>query len=178
MAVTNRGRFVRRISRRCPCPGTADRSAPRSSSGESPAVARSRVRLAVRAAREARGLTQGHVAEDLDWSLSKVNRIENGQVSVSRTDLLAMLELYGVDDQDQIDDLGSVRRFRVAEQVLHVERGGRRTATCCPAPSSASKPRRWRPTATNAGRARSAAHRGVRQLQPSLEGSTKVQRKG
>lgn len=74
-------------------------------SGESPAVARRRVRLALRAAREASGLTQGHVADELDWSLSKVNRIEKGDVTVSRTDLLAMLELYGIDDQDQIDDL-------------------------------------------------------------------------
>lgn len=74
-------------------------------SGESPAVARRRVRLALRAAREARGLTQGAVAEELDWSLSKVNRIEKGDVTVSRTDLLAMLELYGVGDQSKIEGL-------------------------------------------------------------------------
>lgn len=74
-------------------------------SSESPAVARRRVRLALRAAREAKGFTQMYVAEALDWSLSKVNRIEKGDVTVSRTDLLAMLELYGVDDQERIDDL-------------------------------------------------------------------------
>lgn len=79
-------------------------------SGESPAVARRRVRLALRAAREERGLTQGYVAEELDWSLSKVNRIEKGDVTVSRTDLLAMLELYGVDDQARIDDLVQAAR--------------------------------------------------------------------
>lgn len=79
-------------------------------SGESPAVARRRVRLALRAAREAKGFTQGHVADELDWSLSKVNRVEKGDVTVSRTDLLAMLELYGVDDQARIDDLVQAAR--------------------------------------------------------------------
>lgn len=81
---------------------------------ESPAAARRRLRLALRAAREAKGLTQGHVAEELDWSLSKVNRLEKGEVTVSRTDLLAMLELYGVDDQERIDDL--VRAARTSRQ--------------------------------------------------------------
>jgi transcriptional regulator with XRE-family HTH domain len=84
------------------------------STGESPAVARRRVRLALRAAREASALTQGHVAEALDWSLSKVNRIEKGDVTVSRTDLLALLELYGVGDDDQIDDL--VKAARTSRQ--------------------------------------------------------------
>jgi transcriptional regulator with XRE-family HTH domain len=82
-------------------------------SGESPAVARRRVRLALRAAREARGFTQGHVADELDWSLSKVNRIEKGDVTVSRTDLLAMLELFGIDDQERIEELvHAARRSR------------------------------------------------------------------
>jgi transcriptional regulator with XRE-family HTH domain len=82
--------------------------------GESPAVARRRLRLALRAAREAKGFTQGHVAVELEWSLSKVNRIESGDVTVSRTDLLAMLELYGVNDRDQVDDL--VRAARTSRQ--------------------------------------------------------------
>lgn len=84
------------------------------SAGESPAVARRRVRIALRAARETKGLTQGQVAQELDWSLSKVNRIEKGDVTVSRTDLLAMLELYGIEDQEQIDDL--VRAARTSRQ--------------------------------------------------------------
>lgn len=78
--------------------------------GEPPAVARRRVRLVLRAAREAKGFTQGHVADELDWSLSKVNRVEKGDVTVSRTDLLAMLELYGIDDSDRIDDLVQAAR--------------------------------------------------------------------
>jgi transcriptional regulator with XRE-family HTH domain len=65
---------------------------------ESPAVARRRLRLALRRAREASGLTQGQVAESLEWSLSKVNRIENGDVTVSSTDLRALLSLLGITD--------------------------------------------------------------------------------
>jgi transcriptional regulator with XRE-family HTH domain len=83
-------------------------------SPEPPAVARRRVRLALRAAREARGLTQQHVADELDWSLSKVNRIEKGDVTVSKTDLLALLELFGVDDDGLIDEL--VRAARSSRQ--------------------------------------------------------------
>jgi hypothetical protein len=42
------------------------------------------------------------VADDLGWSPSKLLRIENGQVGISRTDLKALLEYYGVDDPEQI----------------------------------------------------------------------------
>jgi transcriptional regulator with XRE-family HTH domain len=70
---------------------------------ESPAVARRRLRLALRRAREASGLTQGQVAESLEWSLSKVNRIENGDVTVSSTDLRALLGLLGVRDPDTVE---------------------------------------------------------------------------
>lgn len=72
---------------------------------ESPAVARHRVRRALRAAREARGLTRSQVAVALDWSVSKLNRIEKGDVTVSTTDLRALLELYGVTDPDRVDEL-------------------------------------------------------------------------
>ncbi|MFY1633204.1 helix-turn-helix domain-containing protein [Solwaraspora sp. WMMB335] len=68
----------------------------------SPAAARWRLRLALRRAREAAGLTQGRVAETLEWSVSKVNRIEKGDVTVSATDLRALLGLYGVDDYDDV----------------------------------------------------------------------------
>jgi transcriptional regulator with XRE-family HTH domain len=70
---------------------------------ESPAVARRRLRLALRKAREASGLTQGQVAEALEWSLSKVNRIENGDVTVSSTDLRALVGLLGIADKDLVD---------------------------------------------------------------------------
>lgn len=72
---------------------------------ESPAVARLRVRRELRRAREAMHYTQAQVAKALDWSLSKVNRIESGEVSVSATDLRALLEHYGVDDESTVQQL-------------------------------------------------------------------------
>jgi transcriptional regulator with XRE-family HTH domain len=84
--------------------------------GESPAVARRRVRLALRGAREEKGLTQGQVAKALDWSLSKVQRIESGEVSVSTTDLRALLAYFEITDSDMItqlmDDSRTSRRQR------------------------------------------------------------------
>jgi transcriptional regulator with XRE-family HTH domain len=64
--------------------------------GVSPAVARRRLRLALRRDREAANLTQGEVAKALDWSISKVNRIETGEVTISNTDLQALLRLLDV----------------------------------------------------------------------------------
>ncbi len=69
---------------------------------ESPAVSRRRLRLALRKAREAKHLTQGEVAKRLEWSLSKVNRIESGEVTISSTDLLAVLGLYDITNADQV----------------------------------------------------------------------------
>jgi transcriptional regulator with XRE-family HTH domain len=84
--------------------------------GESPAVARRRVRLALRGAREERGLTQGQVAKALDWSLSKVQRIESGEVSVSTTDLRALLAYFEIRDPETVaqlmDDSRTSRRQR------------------------------------------------------------------
>jgi transcriptional regulator with XRE-family HTH domain len=75
--------------------------------GESPAVARRRLRLALRRAREAKGFTQGEVAKRLDWSLSKVNRIESGDVKISSTDLQALLRLFEITDADQVSQLSA-----------------------------------------------------------------------
>jgi transcriptional regulator with XRE-family HTH domain len=55
-------------------------------------------------------MTQREVAEALDWSPSKVLRIEGGQVAVSTTDLKALLELYKVGDKDLVDRLTSIAR--------------------------------------------------------------------
>ena len=56
-----------------------------------PAVARRRVWMALRRAREVKGYTQGQVAEEMEWSLSKVMRIEKGEVSISVSDLRALM---------------------------------------------------------------------------------------
>jgi transcriptional regulator with XRE-family HTH domain len=78
--------------------------------GESPAVARRRLRPALRKAREAKGLTQGEVAKRLEWSLSKVNRIESGEVTISNTDLQALLRLFDITETDRIAQLSADAR--------------------------------------------------------------------
>lgn len=72
---------------------------------ESPAVARRRLRLALRRAREEKGFTRNQVAEALEWSLSKINRIESGHVTVSSTDLRALISLYDIRDEALVDQL-------------------------------------------------------------------------
>lgn len=71
--------------------------------GDSPAGARRRLRLQIRRARESAALTQGQVADALHWSISKVNRIETGENSISSTDLEALLRLLEVQDADLIE---------------------------------------------------------------------------
>jgi transcriptional regulator with XRE-family HTH domain len=55
--------------------------------------------------REAKGLAQGQVVAALDWSLSKVNRIESGNVIVSARDLRALLRQLDVADAGRVDQL-------------------------------------------------------------------------
>jgi transcriptional regulator with XRE-family HTH domain len=77
---------------------------------ESPAVARRRLRLTLRSLRDDRGLTQAAVADALGWSLSKLIRIELGEVTISRTDVLALLSHYDVVDDDVVHDLAEAAR--------------------------------------------------------------------
>ncbi|MDI6100150.1 helix-turn-helix transcriptional regulator [Actinoplanes sp. NEAU-A12] len=68
-----------------------------------PAVSRRRVRLALRAARERTGLSQSEVAKKLGWSLSKVQRIELGEVTISPTDLrVVLVDIYQISDEERI----------------------------------------------------------------------------
>nr|AEE65498.1 antitoxin component [uncultured bacterium BAC AB649/1850] len=73
--------------------------------GDSPTVARRRVRLAIREAREANNLTQLQVAEQMEWSLSKVIRIESGEVSISVNDLRPLLAFVGIRDKAEVNSL-------------------------------------------------------------------------
>lgn len=77
---------------------------------DSPAAARRRLRFALRTAREARQLTQADVADSLEWSVSKVNRIENGEVTISATDLRALMVLLAVTDPAIVEMLTGYAR--------------------------------------------------------------------
>jgi len=68
------------------------------------------LRVELRRARTNARLTQKDVAEALDWSPSKVIRIESGQVAISTTDLKALLAEYGVSDGQTVADLVDLAR--------------------------------------------------------------------
>jgi Domain of unknown function (DUF5753) len=46
----------------------------------------------------------------MDWSLSKVIRIESGAVSISTNDLRALLSLYEISDRNRVDELVELAR--------------------------------------------------------------------
>lgn len=71
----------------------------------SPVVQRRRLRTELRKARLDAGQTQGDVAAAMDWSLSKVIRIEAGTVSISTNDLKALLRHYKIDDPERVSEL-------------------------------------------------------------------------
>ena len=79
-------------------------------SGTSPAVPRRRLRTELKRARQQAGLTQEAVAAEMDWSLSKIIRIETGSVGVSTNDLAALLRLYEVDSAERTEDLVALAR--------------------------------------------------------------------
>jgi transcriptional regulator with XRE-family HTH domain len=85
--------------------------------GDSPTVARRRVRLAIREARDVAGLTQSQVAEAMEWSHSKVIRIENGEVSISPNDLRPLLSYLGIQDKTVVSALvGDARIARTRQR--------------------------------------------------------------
>jgi len=75
-----------------------------------PLFQRRRLRSELRRLRVRRGVTQKAAAQDLEWSPSKLVRIETGVVGISLTDLRALLAYYGVTDNNQIGDLVEAAR--------------------------------------------------------------------
>ena len=63
--------------------------------------------------RKERGLTQEQVAENLEWSASKLIRVEGGRSSITKVDLDALLGQYGVTSESQ------------RERLYHLNRGAR-----------------------------------------------------
>lgn len=72
---------------------------------QDPTVQRRRLRLELRKARDAARLKQADVARAMDWSPSKLIRIERGDVGVSTNDLKALLSHYGIKDKKRVEDL-------------------------------------------------------------------------
>ena len=80
-----------------------------------PLVQRRRLRTELRRARSAADLTQDQVAQAMDWSLSKIIRIETGAVNVSTNDLKALLNLYNILDPERTSQL--IELARAARQT-------------------------------------------------------------
>lgn len=78
--------------------------------GDNPVSQLRRLRSELRKQREAVDLTQREVAEALDWSLSKLIRIERGPVGISVTDVRALLQHYGATDKQYVEDLVELAR--------------------------------------------------------------------
>lgn len=78
--------------------------------GETPIVQQRRLRADLKRARERAKRTQKEVADALDWSPSKIIRIETGAVSVSTTDLIALLRYYGITEDKRVDELVELAR--------------------------------------------------------------------
>ena len=74
------------------------------------AALRRRLTVELKRLRAQAKLTQRQVADSLDWSPSKVIRIEQGTVRVGVTDLQALLNLYEVTDPTTVADLTRMAR--------------------------------------------------------------------
>jgi transcriptional regulator with XRE-family HTH domain len=75
-----------------------------------PLVQRRRLRTELRNARQDARYTLEQVARSMEWSLSKVIRIESGSVGVSANDLRALLDLYGIGSPERAADLLDLAR--------------------------------------------------------------------
>jgi transcriptional regulator with XRE-family HTH domain len=71
---------------------------------------RRRLGVTLRDLRERAGMTHQQVGPKLDCSPSKISRIENGEVGVRRSDLLMLLDLYGLGDAGQREELLELAR--------------------------------------------------------------------
>ena len=76
--------------------------------GQGPVVQSAILRTELVRLRKRNGLTQESVASALEWSASKLIRVEGGRSSITKVDLDALLDRYGVtseQDRRQLQDL-------------------------------------------------------------------------
>ncbi|MQA84222.1 MAG: helix-turn-helix domain-containing protein [Streptosporangiales bacterium] len=76
----------------------------------SPTMRRRRLAAELRELRDQAGLSNEDVAEKLDWDSAKLSRIENRRAGITAKDLRRLLNLYGVTDGAQYDDLLEIAR--------------------------------------------------------------------
>jgi transcriptional regulator with XRE-family HTH domain len=78
--------------------------------GPGPTTTRRRLRAELRRLRLAKGLSIENVTNEVEWSTSKLVRIEGGQVGISVSDLNALLQVYEVADPAQLEELRALAR--------------------------------------------------------------------
>lgn len=88
---------------------------------DDPAVQRRRLRVELKKARLDALKTQRDVADAMDWSASKVIRIENGEVRISRNDLRALLAYYEITDDQRIERLLDIAKEATRGEELWTE---------------------------------------------------------
>ena len=93
-----------------------DPSARSTWTGVGPAVARELVRSRLKALREASELSPATVAGHTGWSISKLTRIEKGEVTVQPLEVRALLQYYGVADEDEVAALAKLSQASRARQ--------------------------------------------------------------
>jgi transcriptional regulator with XRE-family HTH domain len=77
---------------------------------QTPEIMRRRLRVALRQARDEAGLTQRAAADTMEWSVSKIIRIEQGAVAITPIDLRALLAVYNVTDEKRVQELVDLAR--------------------------------------------------------------------
>jgi transcriptional regulator with XRE-family HTH domain len=79
-------------------------------SDQGPVVQSALLRSELTRLRKEKNLTQEQVARALEWSPSKLIRIEGGRNSITKTDLDALLRQYGVTSEGRLEHLQSLAR--------------------------------------------------------------------
>jgi len=87
-----------------------------------PDVARRRLRNTLRRMRDSQELKQAQVATEMSWSVSKLIRIETGQVTISVNDLKALLPFYNVTDKQTVNSLIDLARSSRTHSWTHAYR--------------------------------------------------------
>ncbi|MFI5909670.1 helix-turn-helix domain-containing protein [Dactylosporangium sp. NPDC051541] len=95
-------------------PESSKTSAPTTDVG--PALAREAVRIRLKEFREASELTQADVIKETGWSPSKLARIEKGEVTVQPLEVRALLQFYGVVDEQVVGSLTRLSQVSRARQ--------------------------------------------------------------
>jgi transcriptional regulator with XRE-family HTH domain len=79
-------------------------------SDQGPVVQSALLRIELVRLRKERKMTQEQVAENLEWSASKLIRVEGGRSSITKVDLDALLDQYGLKSESQREKLQALNR--------------------------------------------------------------------